>query len=812
MSPQTLLDETGEAAQSRARLRAMRAARYALRVPPVPRDFRTDIEGMRAISVLGVMLWHAGVTLVPGGFVGVDVFFVLSGYLMTALLLEEGRARGRIDIPRFYARRARRLLPAALSALLGTAVLTLLTIPPTRWSSIGADLAAAAAWLVNWRMAEASVSYLDVSRAPSPVQHYWSLSVEEQFYVLWPLLLLGLLLLARGRSRFWVVGSWLLTGVLLLLSLLASWWWTREYAAQAYFVTPTRIFELMIGAVVALGAPTWPTIPRFLRAVLGWLGLAMVVTSLFVIDAATPFPGTAALLPTTGAALVLIAGATGAPLRTGSGAEDVDAPGAPAMRTSVGPRRAAQAGWVRPVFRPAGAWGPDLVLRATWLQWVGRLSYSLYLWHWPFVAAAASLARVGRGGPESLPGHWGLLAVLVSVVPAWLSFRFVEEPVRRQGRLVGRVLGPGVATWRTLRMGLHCVLAGVLTGLLLMVLAPPTVTSQQAGWRTPDLVDTLRAPVGAVTLEDVGGIGRGGLAGGSSLGSGAPEDVQEPEPDPGPPPVPQRLGQLAVPLEQVPDDRPVMEPDGCFTGLNDTEPGVCVSGDPEGPVTVALFGDSHAGMWNTALDQIGRDRRWRVVTVAKSSCPPTEDLVFDDGGEPAGYTQCLRYQEDAWPLLLEQEPDVVLLSSARYGAPGEVVAEALARRVDALSEQGVVPVLLRDVPRPGFDVPECLMDHPDDVPECAFDRQEGLAASGRGHDELAQLRPGLGVIDLTEVICPGPVCSPVVGDVVVWRDNNHLSATYVRSLSEVVEARVLPWVAVSQLPGPAADWLLDERP
>ena len=755
--------------------RALQAARHALKVPPVPRDFRTDIEGLRAISILGVVLWHAGVTVIPGGFVGVDVFFVVSGFLMTALLLEEGRARGRIDIPRFYARRARRLLPAALTALLGTAVLTVLTMPSTRWASIGADLAAAAGYVVNWRMASSSVSYLDVSRAPSPVQHYWSLSVEEQFYLVWPLLLLLLLVLARGRARHFLATSWLLTGVLFGGSLLASWWWTQEYAAAAYFVTPTRIFELMLGAGVALGASAWPTIPRLLGALLGWLGLALVVAGLMLIDSDTPFPGTAALVPTVGAALVVLAGAS------------------------------------------AGGWGPDMILRARWLQWIGRLSYSLYLWHWPFIAAAASLARVGRGGPEHLPLVWGLAAVAVSVIPAWLSFRYVEEPVRRHGRILQRVLGPGVTSWRTLRLGLTCTLTGVLAGLTLMVLAPTTVSSQPVGWRTPAVVDAVREPLGAGRVEGLGAVGDGGLVAGQVLGGdGAgglaqPTTVPEPEPPPPPepPPVPQQVGDLAVPLEQVAADLPVMEPDGCFPGLQATRAGVCRAGDPDGEITVGLFGDSHAGMWITALDQIGRERGWKVVSVARSSCPPTEDLSFAPGQEPAGYTQCLRYQKDAWPLLLDQDPDLVVLSSARYNAAPAVMAEALARRVDGLRAAGILPVLVRDVPRPDFDVPECLLDHRDDVPACTFDREEGLAASGRGQAELAALRPGLAVVDLTEQICPGPVCSPVVGDVVVWRDSNHLSATYIRSLSDVLEAELEPWVRAARQPEPARSQLLE---
>ena len=774
-----------DALPTRARLRAMRAYRHALRVPPVPRDFRADIEGMRAIAVIGVVLWHAGVTLLPGGFVGVDVFFVVSGFLMTALLLEEARARGRVDLGRFYARRARRLLPAALTALVGTALLTVAFIPRTRWGEIGGDLVASAAYLINWRLADRSVDYLDLERAPTPVQHYWSLAVEEQFYILWPILLLVVLLVAHGRARVFTTWVWTLTAVLLLGSLGLSWWWTEAHPSQAYFVTFTRVHELMLGAVVALGAAAWPRLPRFVAAAVGWLGLGMIVAALLVIDLTTPFPGTWALLPTVGTALVIVAGAA------------------------------------------AGGWGPERLLRARPLQWVGRISYSLYLWHWPFVAAAASLAGVGSGGPDSLPVAWGLAAVLVSVVPAWLSFRYVEEPVRAHGRVLARRVPPGVVTQRGLRLGLNCTLAGVLAGLALVALSPASVTSGTVAWRIPQVVDDVRAPVGAGALDAgpddggrttgeqgalssaaLGGPGQDGTTGGDAGATALPEgggaeDAVEPE-------IPDVLPTLAVPLEQVADDQPVLDPEGCNTDIRGTSAGVCRAGDPDGDVLVALNGDSHAGMWITALDEIGRDRGWQVVSLTKSSCPPAPGVEVQRPGERGGsYEQCTAYQSDVDERLQELEPDVVLLSSAAYDVPAEQLAAGMARRVDSLRGGGAVVGLVRDVPRAPFHVPECLLDHPDEASACSFSRADGLAHSGSGHAALEEMRPTMPVLDLNDAVCPGTVCSPVLGDVVVWRDSNHLSATYVRSLRELVEEQVTPLVQASRLPVPARHALLE---
>ncbi|MFK5688201.1 acyltransferase family protein [Ornithinimicrobium sp. LYQ92] len=769
------MDQTTEAPLTRARARAMHAARHALRVPPVPRDFRKDIEGMRALAVLGVMLWHAGVPLLPGGFIGVDVFFVVSGFLMTSLLLEEARSRGRIDLARFYARRARRLLPAALTALAGTTVLVLAFLPRARWSEVGGDLTASALYVVNWRMAWRSVDYLDLERAPSPLQHYWSLAVEEQFYVLWPVLLLLILLYAAGRARVFTVLAWTLTLGLLLGSLAVSWWWTQQ-EPSAYFVTPTRVHELMLGGLVALAAPAWPRLPRLLAALAGWVGLAMVLASLVVITQDTAFPGLWALLPTVGTALVLVAG--------------------PA----------------------AGPWGPVAVLRAAVLQWVGRLSYSLYLWHWPFIAVAAELAQVGRGGPSTLPVGWGLLAVAVSVVPAWLSFRYVEDPVRRHARVLADRMSPAAVTWRTLRLGLNCTLAGALLGVVVMAAAPPSDTEQTARWRTPAAVDEQRGPVGADTLvpgttdPDTASptaspppTGEGDPQEmGTAAGEGVDAAVQLGEPLPAVQ-IPEQVGTLAVPLGQVPDDTPVMEPEGCFVALTGTEVGVCEGGDPEGGLTVALVGDSHAGMWMTALDAIGRERGWRVVAMTKSSCPPGRDLVVERSGQAGEYQQCSEWQEGLDEALDEEQPDVVLLSSASYGTTGaQAMARGLGNRIDRIEADGAVAALIRDVPRAPFDVPACLVENEDEVRSCAFGRTAALGRSGTGHELLRSQRPGLAVLDLTDAVCPGRLCSPVVGEVVVWRDSNHLTATYVRSLRDRFEEQLLAVMLEAQLREAAA--------
>lgn len=681
--------------------------------------FRADIEGLRAISVLAVLLWHAGIPWLAGGYVGVDVFFVISGFLMTRILVGEAERSGRISLSGFYARRARRLLPAALAALLGTVVLTVLFLPLHRWASIGGDLVASAVYLINWHLAADSVDYLAQESAPSPVQHYWSLAVEEQFYLVWPLLLVIALVVTKRRPARIRGAAWALTGATFVLSLTLSIHLTRTSAAEAYFVTHTRAWELALGAAIALGAGWWAQIPRAMAIAIGWLGLAAIGYAIVTFSAATPFPGSAALVPTMGAAAVLVAGTA------------------------------------------AGSRGPVAVLRLRPMQFTGRISYSLYLWHWPFIVVAMEM--FGSGHQVAI--RYGVLAVALSAIPAWLSWRYVEEPVRRRGSS----MRPERRTPESLLLGLNCSLAGVVSGLLLVLSVPPAAPDTDPSWRESPAVAGLRDPFGAMVL------------GPNPAESAAGTAVDDP-------------GDLLQPLPTVGADRPAYVPEGCNTDLNGVEVGVCHAGDPEGEVLIAVTGDSHAGQWITALDAIGQREGWEIVMMIKSSCPPVTGVDVRRSGQAGPYWQCTEYNTEVERQLVELSPDVVLMSSAQYGVGDEVVADGLLRRVDRLAEADIPSVLIRDTPRPEVNMADCLMANPDQMTVCAFDSDSSRQRSGTGHDLAAQLRPDLPTIDVWNSICPRSMCAPVVGGVVVYRDSNHLSDTYVVSLTDVLAARLVPVV------------------
>jgi peptidoglycan/LPS O-acetylase OafA/YrhL len=269
------------------------------------------------------MVYHAGLPFLPHGYLGVDVFFVISGYLITGLLLRELASTGRIAWRAFVARRARRLLPAAVLVLAVVAVATWLLIPGRRGREIGGDIIGSALYVVNWVLAGRSVDYLAQDALPSPVQHYWSLAIEEQFYVLWPVCLILLVaVLRRRRSPLLAEGPGKgprLRAVGTVLALLAvpsfafSVWHTITVPAQAYFVTTTRIWELGLGAGLAVWAARRHMRPVPYAAWLGWAGLAAVVATAVWLPDAAGWPGAWALLPTLGTAAVILAGWGGGP-------------------------------------------------------------------------------------------------------------------------------------------------------------------------------------------------------------------------------------------------------------------------------------------------------------------------------------------------------------------------------------------------------------------------------------------------------------------------------------------------------------------
>jgi len=379
--------------------------------------FRPDIEGLRGVAVLAVVLYHAAVPFVSGGYVGVDVFFVISGFLITQLIMRELATTGTVSLPRFYARRIRRLLPLAVTVLGVTAVGSRLLISPVRHAPIAHDIAAAGLYIVNWPLAAHGVDYSEAGLDTSPVQHFWSLAVEEQYYIVWP----GLLLLVawwwrRRRNSDVRPAVTVLAAAGTAASLLYCIWITHAVASFGYFSTLARAWELLLGGLLALLPVARLRMPRGRATVLGIAGLALIGLAVFGYDHTTSFPGSAALVPTLGAVLLIASGT--------------------AQPDTVGSR----------------------LLGAAPLRHVGGISYAWYLWHWPvFILAQA---------------HWGDLSVwrsaaclATSYLLALASHYWIEQPLRHASPLAR-------STRRSLSFGGVCMVACLMVAFGLQETSP----------------------------------------------------------------------------------------------------------------------------------------------------------------------------------------------------------------------------------------------------------------------------------------------------------------------------------------------------
>ena len=346
---------------------------------------RADIQALRALAIASVFIYHLWPTHFSGGFIGVDIFFVISGFLITGQLWREVEVSGRVEFAKFWARRARRLLPASLLVIAVTVVVILIFVPPLWYLGFVDEITGSVGYVQNWVLAGKATDYLQANTADSPFLHFWSLSVEEQFYVFWPLILGLLLLLTRAKSFAGKITPKLAIslglGLIFVTSFAYSLYLTSEQPELAYFSTFTRAWEFSGGALVAVIFSS-RQLNRHLKAALIWIGLALMAYGFFKFNSHTSFPGYWAAVPTVGAIAFLLGGDSKSPL----------------------------APWWTFKFWP--------------IKFLGDISYSLYLWHWPIIILAPWVLR------QNLTTTDRVAIIAVAVVLAWLSKRYVEDPIR----------------------------------------------------------------------------------------------------------------------------------------------------------------------------------------------------------------------------------------------------------------------------------------------------------------------------------------------------------------------------------------------
>lgn len=643
-----------------------------------------EIQGLRAVAVLAVLIYHIWPTVVPGGYVGVDVFFVISGYLITGSLFKEFEATGRISVAGFYARRIRRLLPAATLVSLAV-VLTLPLFPRVQWADIATSVVASSLYVQNWFLADQAVDYL-ADDAKGPMNHFWSLSVEEQYYILWPLVLLPILALARKtvvspRAAFgWVV---VLIG---LCSLAHSILLTPANPGVAYFATTTRAWELALGGALAV-FQVQRRIASPMRAALGFTGfIAIGVASLGYNDE-TSFPGYAALLPTLGAAAIILS----------SGGQAI--------------------------------WSAARILNSRLFQYLGDISYSLYLWHWPLIVLYGQVT--GRSiGPRS-----GAVLLLASLALAHFSKVLVEDPFRRSGLTLGRTMVAGAASLAfTVALGLGFLVhvsdtSNPVTATELLHGAP-AMENPQYDWRAESLAHVVPQP------------------------------------------------------ENARKDVPLAFAKRCHQRHSGTEVLSCDFGDPQSRVKIVMIGDSHATHLFPTFEEIASRRSVYFRGLAKSAClfslEPVHSEVFK-----RPYTECVEWSHHVIDWLARERPDVVLISQSPAYPMTSV--EGMVAAWKKLTEMDLSIRAILSTPWMPYEPSKCIESSEDWQAHCVparstvFKPDPTLAAAER-------LK--VPTFDFSGYFCGAEQCPIIIGGVFLYRDRHHMTATFARTLAGPMEKKL----------------------
>ncbi len=657
-----------------------------------PPGYRPEIQGLRALAIGMVVIYHVWVNRVSGG---VDVFFLTSGFLVHGQLVRAATGRG-IELGRLWNRMVRRLFPAVLTVLAAVVVLCVVLLPETRWNITIRQILASAMFMENWQLIADQTDYFTDTSAASVVQNYWSLSIQGQFFLFWPVFIGAVALLARKTGRDVVFALTVATSLAFAASLCFSIALTSADQPTAYFHSLTRVWEFALGGLVALLIDKI-AIRRWLRVWLGWLGVVGLLTCGAILTVGSVFPGYAALWPTLCAVAIIVAGSTDS------------------------------------------RWGADRWLASAPADYLGRLSFSLYLWHWPILVLYLTVrgqAEVGLRG--------GLLVIGLSLLLSMLTLHLVEDPVRTS------------ASGQRARSGSLRVAAAGLVPVLALTGGFALLSAERGTYLL--VADDPDYPGALAMLPGFNYTGTASVA-------------------------------LIPPLVSLPQDFAYIDPDGCQPSEYLDSLVICASeGTDVAARTIVIVGDSHAQQYLAALTPIAERRGWNLMIMVRGACQfTTESELIND----ADREFCQAWNRAAMREIADLDPDAVLTIGTRDVRTDreERTPDGYVEQWAALDELGIPVLAVRDNPR--FDAPPArCVERLGLGPQCETPRAR-LYAERAPLTARADVPDNVVFLDFTDLICTPVICPPVIGNVLVYLDANHLSATYLATMSPMVERAIL---------------------
>ncbi|WIM66905.1 acyltransferase family protein [Corynebacterium breve] len=677
--------------------------------------YRYDLDGLRGYAIALVVLFHVFVGRVSGG---VDVFLLLSGYFFLGSQLRYAMRRGASLNPWWPIwRTMRRLLPALAVVIAATFVLALVFAPQLIAPELTTQLTAAVLYYLNWELMAQDAAYSAASVDTSPLQHLWSMSVQGQFYLFAILFALAVAWFSQRKNvpdEKVRRASAIILGVITVASFVYASRYGIIGTADNYYSLFSRMWEMTLGAVLALVVYR-VTVPKRIAPWTSLLGVVMITITGFVITTSLAFPGPLALLPLTGAVLVIISS------------------GDHWMTRMLGSKSA---------------------------TWLGDIAYSLYLWHWPLLIITTAMTV------HNTPPVWlGVLVVVASLVLAHFTHKYVEAPLRQHAKRPTTADQPvqrGKESLRTVVGKRRAAGGAVVAALLLGILSIQPVWAARTE-HADDALDPARYP---------------GLA--AQFGAHVPRAKAEPDPS--------LIAGIYPPISEM----------GCMSLMyDDTEQlqgPECWLGDVSAEQTVVLVGGSHAETWGMPLDQLGREHGFRVIPFIRQDCP----MVLDDMNEII--LECAQWNDNVLQALLDIDPDLVVSNSTRPGGEigqgPDIVPVGYTNFWNVLNEHQIPFLGLRD--NPWFFDPEGLPRDPnhcmiefDDMEECSMPLEKVYAPQDPAAPILAEM-PLATSVDTVDWFCTDGLCPPVIGNIYVYRDTNHLSNAFAESTAETVWEHVGP--------------------